>query len=89
MEDDPHARFLLESAGDAAKKLRPETVDIETDCNVAGTKDGATPQQLDDSYQARAQPRRPRRQSLTRAHLIIAPRLGGQPNTTSSALRAR
>ena len=48
MEDDPRARFLLESVGDAAKKLRPETVEIETVRNVAGAKDSTILQQLDD-----------------------------------------
>ena len=53
MEDDPRARILLESVGGAVKKPRPETVDIETVCNVANAEDGAILQQLDDSITKR------------------------------------
>ena len=49
MDDDPRARFLLEGVGKAVAKLRPETVDIETVCNVADAKDGAILRKLDDS----------------------------------------
>ena len=49
MEDGPRARFLIEGAGNAVNKLRPETADIETVCNAAGAKDGAILEQLDDS----------------------------------------
>ena len=48
MEGDPRARFLLKSVGDAVKKPRPETVDIEAVCNAAGAKDDTILQQLGD-----------------------------------------
>ena len=49
MEDEPRARFLLESVGGTDKKLQPETIGIETVCSAADAKDGAILQRLDDS----------------------------------------
>ena len=87
LDDDPRARFLLKGVGDAVKRLRSETVDIEAVCNVADAKDGAILQQLDDSIIQHGHSHIvPRRRRLARACLDIGPRLGGRPNTTRRAL---
>ena len=49
LDDDPRARSLLEGAGDAVRKLRPETVETGTVCSAAEAKDGAILRKLDDS----------------------------------------
>ena len=49
LDDDPLARFLLESVVDTVKKLRPDIVDIETVCSAADAKGGAILQQPNDS----------------------------------------
>ena len=48
MDDDPRARHLLESVGDAVSKLLPVTIVIGTVSSVAGANDGAILRRLDD-----------------------------------------
>ena len=49
MDDDPRARHLLESVGDAVSKLLPDTIDIETASSVAGANGGAILRRPGDS----------------------------------------